>query len=78
MRSTARDELNSSPPHEDCRRGGGEDLYAGWWQLIKAPGAGPRVLVVWDGEDRLVGRQVRSLQDELGEGEVWVFSPADV
>jgi len=35
-------------------------------------------VVVWDGEDRLVGRQVRSLQDELGEGEVWVFSPADV
>jgi len=35
-------------------------------------------VVVWDGDDQLVGRQVRSLQDELGEEEVWVFSPADV
>ena len=32
-------------------------------------------LVVWDGSDKLVGRQVRSLQDELGEEEVWLVSP---
>jgi transposase len=31
-----------------------EDLYAGWWQLIEALGAVPRVLV-WDGEGA-VGR----------------------
>jgi transposase len=31
-----------------------EDLYAGWWQLIEALGAVPRVLV-WDGE-AAVGR----------------------
>ncbi len=35
-------------------------------------------VVVWDGEDDLVGRQVRSLQDELGEEEVWLLSPADL
>lgn len=35
-------------------------------------------VVVWDGEDSLVGRLVRSLQDELGEEEVWVVSPAEV
>lgn len=35
-------------------------------------------VVVWDGDDSLIGRQVRSLQDELGEEEVWVFSPAEV
>ncbi|HEX7100492.1 MAG TPA: SLOG family protein [Acidimicrobiia bacterium] len=35
-------------------------------------------VVVWDGDDQLIGRQVRSLQDELGEEEVWVFSPAEV
>ena len=33
---------------------GAEDLYAGWWQLIAALGAVPRVLV-WDGEGA-VGR----------------------
>jgi len=33
-------------------------------------------LVVWDGDDPLVGRQVRSLRDQLGEEEVWVVEPA--
>jgi hypothetical protein len=28
-----------------------EDLFAGWWQLIEALGAAPRVLV-WDGRAR--------------------------
>ena len=32
-------------------------------------------IVVWDGEDDLVGRQVRSLRDHLGEEEVWVVVP---
>jgi len=31
-----------------------QDLYAGWWQLIAALGAVPRVLV-WDGEARSAG-----------------------
>jgi uncharacterized phage-like protein YoqJ len=32
-------------------------------------------VVVWDGEDDYVGRLVRSLQDHLGEEEVWVLQP---
>jgi ribonuclease HI len=32
-------------------------------------------LVVWDGKDELVGRLVRSLQDHLGEEEVWIVEP---
>ncbi len=32
-------------------------------------------VAVWDGEDAAVGRQVRSLQDNLGEEEVWVVEP---
>jgi uncharacterized phage-like protein YoqJ len=32
-------------------------------------------LAVWNGEDQFVGRLVRSLQDHLGEDEVWVLSP---
>ncbi len=39
-----------------------EDLYAGWWQLIEAVGAVPRVLV-WDGEGA-VGRW-RARRSEL-------------
>ncbi|MHB1534221.1 MAG: ribonuclease H family protein [Acidimicrobiales bacterium] len=33
-------------------------------------------IVVWDGEDRAVGRLVRSFQDHLGEEQVWVLEPA--
>ena len=32
-------------------------------------------IVVWDGEDDLVGRIVRSLHDHLGEEEVWPLAP---
>lgn len=35
-------------------------------------------VVVWDGQDSLIGRHVRSLRDELGEEEVWTVSPAEV
>lgn len=35
-------------------------------------------VVVWDRDDALVGRMVRSFQDELGEELVWIVSPADV
>ena len=36
---------------------------------------GAEAIVVWDGEDPAVGRTVRSLQDHLGEDEVWVLEP---
>ncbi len=32
-------------------------------------------MVVWDRRDGVVGRQVRSLQDHLGEEEVWIIEP---
>ena len=32
-------------------------------------------LAVWNGDDPFVGRLVRSLQDHLGEEQVWVLSP---
>jgi len=35
-------------------------------------------VVVWDGEDPATGRLVRSLQDHVGEEDVWVLSPAEV
>jgi hypothetical protein len=34
-------------------------------------------VVVWDGSEPIVGRAVRSLQDHLGEDEVWVVTPPD-
>ncbi|HEX8761749.1 MAG TPA: IS21 family transposase [Pseudonocardiaceae bacterium] len=44
---------------------GAADLYAGWWQLITALGAVPRVLV-WDGEGA-VGRWRRRQPELTGE-----------
>lgn len=35
-------------------------------------------VVVWDQDDALVGKQIRTLQDELGEEEVWLVSPAEI
>ena len=32
-------------------------------------------IVVWNGQDPFIGRQIRSLQDHLGETEVWVLTP---
>ncbi|MDQ3107448.1 MAG: hypothetical protein M3Q68_06535, partial [Actinomycetota bacterium] len=32
-------------------------------------------VVVWDGVDRAVGLQVRSLHDRVGEDDVWVVAP---
>jgi ribonuclease HI len=32
-------------------------------------------IAVWDGQDALVGRAVRALQDSVGEDEVWVVTP---
>ena len=32
-------------------------------------------LAVWDGTDPIVGRMVRSLQDHVGEDEVWLLTP---
>jgi transposase len=63
---------------------GAEDLYAGWWQLVCALGACPRVLV-WDGE-AAVGRwrrrtpeltqQCHAFRGTLG-AKVIICKPAD-
>lgn len=36
-----------------------------------------QAVVVWSGDDGPIGKQVRSLRDELGEDNVWVIDPAD-
>jgi ribonuclease HI/uncharacterized phage-like protein YoqJ len=39
---------------------------------------GDEAIVVWDGADAAVGRQVKTLQRSLGEEEVWVIDPAEL
>ena len=34
-------------------------------------------IAVWDGTDAAVGKQVRSLQDAIGEADVWLLNPND-
>jgi transposase len=63
---------------------GAEDLFAGWWQLIAALGAVPRVLV-WDGEGAIgrwrqrqpeLTRECHGFRGTLG-ARVLVCKPAD-
>jgi len=35
-------------------------------------------VVVWDGRDEFVGKTMRSLQDHVGEEEVWVLDPGEL
>ena len=35
-------------------------------------------IAVWDGREEFVGRNVRSLQDALGEEEVWIVDPSEL
>ena len=62
----------------------GEDLFAGWWQLIEALGAVPRLLV-WDGEGAVgryrrgeseLTRDCQGFRGTLGT-KVYVCKPAD-
>jgi transposase len=61
-----------------------EDLFTGWWQLMEALGAVPRLLV-WDGEGA-IGRYRRGVSELTGECQafrgtlatkVYVCKPAD-
>jgi transposase len=61
-----------------------EDLFAGWWQLIEALGAVPRLLV-WDGEGAIgryrrgeseLTRDCQAFRGTLGT-KVYVCKPAD-
>ena len=35
-------------------------------------------IAVWDGQDQFLGRVVKSLQDTLGEENVWIIDPAEL
>ncbi len=35
-------------------------------------------IVIWDGKDGAIGKSVRSLQDDLGEENVWVINPNEL
>ena len=35
-------------------------------------------VAVWDGQDGPIGKQVRSLQDDLGEENVWIIDPSEL
>jgi hypothetical protein len=61
-----------------------EDLFAGWWQLIEALGAVPRLLV-WDGEGAVgryrrgeseLTRDCQGFRGTLGT-KVYICKPAD-
>jgi transposase len=62
----------------------GEDLFAGWWQLVAALGAVPRLLV-WDGEAAIGRRRGgRTVLTEAAQGfrgvlgtQIYVCAPAD-
>ena len=40
--------------------------------------AASEAIVVWDGKDGAIGKAVRSLQDELGEDNVWLIDPNEL
>jgi hypothetical protein len=53
----------------------GEDLFAGWWQLLAGLGAVPRVLV-WDGEPDFRRSQAHEgLIDRVGAGQGGAVRP---
>jgi transposase len=64
--------------------GSGEDLFAGWWQLLRELGAVPRSLV-WDGEAAIGRRRAgKSVLTEAAQGfrgvlgaQIHVCAPAD-
>ncbi len=62
--------LQSKAPESKQAAGGALARRDAWL----ARGASEAV-VVWDGADAAVGRMVRSLQDHLGEENVWIVSP---
>lgn len=59
--------LESRPPASRQEAGGALARRDAW--LARHAG---EAIVVWDGADPAVGRSVRSLQDHLGEDQVWI------
>ena len=62
--------LQGRPP-ESRQAAGGALARRDAWLARQADEA----IVVWDGKDPAVGRTVRSLQDHLGEEQVWILEP---
>jgi ribonuclease HI/uncharacterized phage-like protein YoqJ len=62
--------LQSRPP-ENKQKAGAALSRRDAWLYRHADEA----IAVWDGADPIVGRMVRSLQDHVGEDEVWLLSP---
>ena len=63
--------LQHSPP--DTKQKAGADLARRDAWLARHAG---EAVVAWDGRDPAVARSVRSLQDHLGEEDVWILDPA--
>ena len=62
--------LQSKPPASRQQAGGALRRRDAWIARNA-----DEAIVVWDGDDAVVGRQVRSLQDALGEEQVMIIEP---
>jgi uncharacterized phage-like protein YoqJ len=62
--------LQAKPPESKQQAGAALARRDGWMARNA-----DEALAVWNGEDQFVGRLVRSLQDHLGEDQVWVLAP---
>ncbi|MFP5332713.1 MAG: ribonuclease H [Acidimicrobiia bacterium] len=65
--------LQKKPP-ENRQRAGAAAARRDAWLRQHAHEA----VAVWNGEDGPIGKQVRSLQEELGEEHVWIIDPAEL
>jgi hypothetical protein len=63
--------IQSKPPETKHKAGAALTRRDAW--LVRHA---DEAVVVWDGADDMIGKAVRSLQDHLGETEVWILSPA--
>lgn len=62
--------LQARPP-ESKQKAGAALARRDAWMFRNADEA----IVVWDGQDALLGRTVRSLEDHVGEEDVWIITP---
>ena len=62
--------LQAKPPVSRQAAGGALARRDAWLARHSA-----EAIVVWDGKDAAVGKLLRSLQDHLGEDEVWILTP---
>jgi ribonuclease HI len=65
--------LQSATPDTKPKLAGSYALRDGWLRRNA-----DEAIAVWNGQDPLVGKTVRSLRDELGEENVWVIDPGEL